>query len=243
MRRRDQSSPRRPEDADAPQQPDAAADAEDRIRRAVAELTVVFENLGPEHQALRAEEAETSAKERRGTVTRMGEGVAQAARTVVVTIEELATVHGLRSLGIDQQLSKDAEGRDYGHLQSLASPTQMLYNALSYLGEASTTLGSAYAPTKKNPGPAVARCPQQMKTALSSLRAALTAVSADIAEDDAEAAEEYTSCQTFLTQLEERVCRTVPAQRTGPSPEDVAAAIRADPEVARAALAALAART
>ncbi|MEU7018981.1 hypothetical protein [Streptomyces sp. NPDC046385] len=34
---------------------------------------------------------------------------------------------------------------------------------------------------------------------------------------------------------------TVPVQGAGPSPEEVAAAIRADPEVARAAAAALAA--
>ncbi|MEU5431567.1 hypothetical protein AB0H73_39025 [Streptomyces olivoreticuli] len=58
--------------------------------------------------------------------------------------------------------------------------------------------------------------------------------------DDQDVVEDYASTQTFLTELEERMCRTVPAQGTGPSAEEVVAAIRADPEVARAAAAALA---
>lgn len=219
------------------QQPAAA---EDRVRSAVAALTTVFENLGAEHQALMAEEGKTSARERRGTVVRMGEGIAQTARTVSLTIGVLATVHGLRALGIDQQFSKDAEGRDYSPLLSLAGSTETLYDAVTHLGEAAATLGRAYAPTKKHPGLAVARCPKQMRVALSGLRAALDAVCADFAEDDAEVAEDYASALTFLTELEERVCRTVPAQGAGPSAEEVVAAIRADPEVARAAAAALA---
>ncbi|MFH8350292.1 hypothetical protein [Streptomyces sp. NPDC018045] len=83
---------------------------------------------------------------------------------------------------------------------------------MTYLGEAAATLRQAYAPTKKHPGPAVARCPKQMKVALSSLRAVLDAVCAEFAEDDAEVAKDYASAQSFLTELEERVCRTVPAQ-------------------------------
>ncbi|WP_098893640.1 hypothetical protein OHA57_39415 (plasmid) [Streptomyces anulatus] len=222
-----------------PQQSDST-DAEGRIGHAVAELTAVFENLGPEYQALSAEESRTSARERRGTVVRMGENVAQAARTVAATIGVLATVHGLRALGIDQQFSKDAEGCDYSPLGTLDSPSEALHDAVTYLEEAAATLGKAYAPTKKNPGLAVARCPQQMKAALSSLRAALTMVWADAPEDDMDV-EEQASVQTLLTELEQRVCRTVPAQGAGPSPEEVAAAIRADPQVARAAAAALAA--
>ncbi|MFF3276032.1 hypothetical protein ACFYWU_34615 [Streptomyces chrestomyceticus] len=35
------------------------------------------------------------------------------------------------------------------------------------------------------------------------------------------------------------MCRTVPAQGSGPTAEEVAAAIRADPDIARAAAAAL----
>lgn len=222
------------------QQPATAA-VEDGIRRAVAELTVVFENLGPEHQSLRAEEAETSAMERRGTVIRMGEDIAHAARTVSLTIGVLATVHGLRDLGVTYQFSKDAEGGDYSPLLALGGSAETLYDALTYLNVAATTLGKAYSPTKKHPDLAVARCPQQVKAALSSLRTALHAVFNDFAEGGSEAAEDYASTHRFLTELEERVCPTVPSQRTGPTPEEVAAAIRADPEVRRAAADALAA--
>ncbi|MFD4320503.1 hypothetical protein [Streptomyces sp. NPDC058548] len=213
---------------------------EDRLRSAVADLTTVFESLGAEHQALRAEEMKTSAKERRGTLVRMGEAIAQTARTVSLTIGVLATVHGMRDLGIDRQFSKDAEGADYSPLMTLDGSAETLYDAVTYLGEAAATLGRAYTPTKKHPGLAVARCPKQMKVALSSLRTALKAVCADFATHDEGVAEEYASAQTFLTELEERVCRTVPVQG-GPSAEEVAAAIRADPKVARAARAALAA--
>ncbi|MFJ4710074.1 hypothetical protein ACIP6I_35315 [Streptomyces anulatus] len=198
----------------------------------MADLTIVFENLGPEYKALRAEEAKTSARERRGTVVRMGENVAQAARTVAASIGVLATVHGLRALGIDQQFSKDAEGCDYSPLGRLDSPSETLHDAVTYLEEAAVTLGRAYTPSKKNHGLAVARCPQQIKAALSGLRAALDAVSADVPEDDIDV-EEHASVKTLLIEMEQRVCRTVPAQGAGPSPEEVAAAIRADPEVAR----------
>uniref|UniRef100_UPI003F49486E hypothetical protein n=1 Tax=Streptomyces sp. CA-136453 TaxID=3240050 RepID=UPI003F49486E len=215
--------------------------SEDRIRHAVAMLTAVFESLGAEHQALMAEAGKTSARERRGTVVRMGEDIAQAARTVSLTIGVLATVHGMRDLGVNQQFSKDAEGRDYTPLLSLANPSETLYDALVYLGEAATTLGRTYTPTKKHPGLAVARCPKQMKVALCSLRAAFEAVAADIGDDDPEVAEDYAATQTFLIALEKRVCRTMPAQSTGPTPEEVLAAIRADPKVASAAAAALAA--
>ncbi|MEU5138037.1 hypothetical protein [Streptomyces californicus] len=216
--------------------------AEDTMRRAVAHLIATFENLGPEHQALRAEETQTSAKERRGTVVRMGDGIAQAARTVSLTIGVLATVHGLRDLGITYQLSKTAEGDDYSPLGQTGS-SDSLYDALGYLAEAAATLGKAYAPTKKHPGLAVARNPEHMRVALSSLREALSTVCADLAKEDAEVAEGYAPAQTLLSELEDRVCRTMPAQRTGPSAEEVAAAIRADPEIARAAVEALAART
>ncbi|MEU3907932.1 hypothetical protein AB0F20_29680 [Streptomyces goshikiensis] len=214
---------------------------EDRLRRAVAELTVVFENLGAEHQALRAEEAQTAARERSGTVIRMGEGIAQTARTVSLTIGVLATVHGLRDLGVTYGFSRTAEGGDYTPLLALPSSTEEILDALVYLDEAASTLGKAYAPTKKYPGLAVARCPQQMRAALGGLRAALEAVCAEAAEADAGVAEDYAVTHALLSDLEERVCRTVPAQSAGPSAEEVVAAIRADPEVARAAAAALAA--
>ncbi|MER0443156.1 hypothetical protein ABR738_00950 [Streptomyces sp. Edi4] len=44
---------------------------------------------------------------------------------------------------------------------------------------------------------------------------------------------------SFLGTLEDRVCRVVPAQAAGPTAEDVSAAILANPEIARAAAAAL----
>ncbi|MFD7861403.1 hypothetical protein [Streptomyces sp. NPDC059783] len=91
----------------------SSATAEDGLCRAVADLVVVFENLGPEHQALRAEEVRTAARERRGTLVRMGDGIHQAAHAVAVAIETLATADGLRDLGIHWQYSKTADGDDY----------------------------------------------------------------------------------------------------------------------------------
>ncbi|MFJ8158364.1 hypothetical protein [Streptomyces sp. NPDC094468] len=214
-------------------QQDAAA--EDRIRSAVTELTRVFENLGAEHQALTAEEAKTTAKERRGTVICMGEGIAQAARTVSSTIVELATVRGLRDLGVHTQFAKDSQGGDYSPLLTLAGPSDLLYDAAAYLSAAADTLGRAYEPTKKNPNLAVARCPSNMRVVFTSLGAALDAVRADLATDDPELAQEYAAAKALLARLEDRVCRTVPAQGVGPSAEEVAAAIRADPAVVRAA--------
>ncbi|MGW3491916.1 hypothetical protein [Streptomyces sp. NPDC001054] len=228
-----------------PSQENAVED-EDRVREAVTGLIAVFENLGAEHQALRAEEAKTGARERRGTVIRMGEDLAQAARTVALTIEALATLHGMRALQVDGQFSKDAEGRHYSPLHSLSSATEALDDSLDYLSEAAATLGKAYSPTKKNPSLALARCPSHVKAALSGLRAALDALCADLAThapeaaEDPEITEEHAATRKLLVELEERVCATVPAQ-SGPSAEEVVAAIRSNPEVARAAAAALAA--
>ncbi|WP_186782520.1 hypothetical protein [Streptomyces sp. CBG9] len=213
---------------------------EDHIRCAAVALTTVFESLGAEHQALVSEAASTAARERRGTVTRMSEEIAQTASTVSSTIVELATVRGLRDLGIRRQFAKDGKGGDYSPLLTLADPVDTLYDIVHYLSEAADTLGRAYEPTKKNPGLAVARCPQQMTRAFSSLRAALDAVCADLSTHDAGVAEDHESTRRLLIQLKDRVCPTVPSQGTGPSAEEVATAIRADPEVARAAAAALA---
>ncbi|MGW1819128.1 hypothetical protein ACWCQM_36895 [Streptomyces sp. NPDC002125] len=213
----------------------------DRLPQAVTQLVTVFEQLGAEHKALVAEVEGTTAKERRGTVNRMVECVAQAGHTVSHTVNMLATVHGLKVLGIDRQFSKDADGRDYSPLNSLGHPGETLYEAAGHLQAVAHTLGKAYAPTRKHPALARARCPQQLGTALISLREALEAVCADLAHDqDVEAVTEYTPTLTFLSELKERVCRTVPAQGAGPSAEEVAAAIRANPDIARAAAAALA---
>lgn len=43
--------------------------------------------------------------------------------------------------------------------------------------------------------------------------------------------------------LEDRVCRTVPVQAAGPTADEVAVAIRANPDIAREAAAALATTT
>lgn len=214
--------------------------AEDRIPFAVAQLVTVFENLGAEHQALTAEGETTAAKERRGTVLRMREEIATAAHTVNHTVGVLAAAHGMRALGIDRQFAKDGEGRDYSPLNTLGSHAETLYDVAGYLEAAAGTLKKAYAQTRKHPGLAVARCPQQMSAALSALRVALGTVCLDLDNAD-DAVAEYASVQERLSELEERVCRPVPAQGTGPTPDEVAAAIRANPEVARAAAVALAA--
>jgi hypothetical protein len=217
------------------------AAARDRLPQAVTQLVTVFEQLGAEHKALVAEVEKTTAKERRGTVNRMVECIAQAGYTLSHIVTMLATVHGLKVLGIDRQFSKDADGRDYSPLSSLGRPSETLYEAAGHIQAVARTLGKAYAPTRKNPALARARCPQQLGTALISLRAALESVCADLAVDqDGEAVTEYTPTLTFLSELEERVCRTVPAQGAGPTAEEVAAAIRTNPDIARAAAAALA---
>ncbi|MFH8411427.1 hypothetical protein ACH4FX_42730 [Streptomyces sp. NPDC018019] len=52
---------------------------------------------------------------------------------------------------------------------------------------------------------------------------------------DEEAVTEYTPVLKFLSDLEDRVCRTVLAQGVGPTSDEVAGAIRANPGIARAA--------
>ncbi|MFE9250736.1 hypothetical protein [Streptomyces sp. NPDC007088] len=222
-----------------PQQDDAAT--EDHIRCAVTALTTVFESFGAEHQALVGEAGKTSARERCRTVNRMSEEIVQAAHMVSSSVVELATVRGLRVLGVRRQFAKDSEGNEYSPLMSMGGDSStMLCEVVAHLSEAAATLGRVYQPTKKYPSLAVARCPGHMKVAFSGLRAALDAVCADLTSDDPEVAQEYTSAQALLTRLEDRACRTVPAQGAGLTADEVAAAIRADPEVARAAAAALA---
>ncbi|MES9504024.1 hypothetical protein ABWI13_28665 [Streptomyces koyangensis] len=116
----------------------------------------------------------------------------------------------------------------------------MLYDIVNYLVEAADTLGRAYKPTKKHPGLAVARCPQHMKLVFPSLSAALDAVCTDLSTQDPEVAKDHASIRRLLTELEDRVCATVPSQGASLSAEEVAAEIRTSPEVARAASAALA---
>ncbi|MDO0917271.1 hypothetical protein QQM39_42645 [Streptomyces sp. DT2A-34] len=191
-----------------------------------------------------AEAEKTTAEERRGTVNRMAESVAQASYTLSHIVNMLATAHGLKVLGIDRQFSKDADGRDYSPLNRLGYSGETLYEAAGHIQAVAHTLGKAYTPTRKHPGLARARCPQQMRTALTSLRAALESVCADLAADqDVEAVTEYAPTLTFLSELEDRVCRNAPAQGGGPTADEVTAAIRANPDIARAAAAALATTT
>ncbi|MFJ9239740.1 hypothetical protein ACIRJ3_32735 [Streptomyces anulatus] len=214
--------------------------AKNRIPFAVAQLVSVFEALGAEHQALISEGEKATAKERRGTVLRMSEGIATAAHTVNHTVGVLAAVHGMRALGINQQFAKDGDGRDYSPLLTLGSPAETLFDVAGYLEAAAGTLNKTYAPTRKHPRLAVARCPRQMGVALAGLRVALETVCLDFNNPD-EAIAEYAPAQALLAELEARVCRTVPAQGTGPTPDEVAEAIRTNPEAARAAAVALAA--
>ncbi|MFF8387855.1 hypothetical protein ACF053_30020 [Streptomyces kanasensis] len=194
----------------------------DRLPHAVTQLVTVFEQLGAEHKALVAEAEKTTAKERRGTVNRMAEGVAQASYTLSHIVNTLATVHGLKVLGIDRQFSKDADGADYSPLNSLGHPGETLYEAAGHLQAVAHTLGKAYTPTRKHPALARARCPQHLGTALTSLRAALESVCADLADDqDVEAVTEYTPNLAFLSDLKDRVCRTVPPQGAWPSSKHV----------------------
>ncbi len=216
----------------------------DRLPHAVTQLVTAFEQLGAEHKALVAEVAKTTAKERRGTVNRMAEGVAEAGHTLSHIVNMLATAHGLRVLGIDRQVSKDADGRDYSPLYSLGHPGQTLYEVAGELDKLAHILGKAYTPTRKHPVLARARCPQHLGAALISLRAALESVCAVlVVGQDVEAVTEYTPTLEFLSELEERVCRTVPAQGAGPTADEVAAAIWANPDIARAAAAALSTTT
>lgn len=195
---------------------------DNRLPHAVTQLVTVFEQLGAEHKALVDEAEKTAAKERRGTVNRMVDCIAQAGYTLNRIVNMLATVHGLRVLGIDRQFSKDADGRDYSPLNSLGYPGETLYEAAGHIQAVAHTLGKAYTPTRKHPSLARARCPQQMRTVLASLRSALESVCADLAADqDVEAVDEYTPTLKFLSELKDRVCRTVPAQGAWPSSEHV----------------------
>ncbi|MCT9094229.1 hypothetical protein N4G70_36120 [Streptomyces sp. ASQP_92] len=212
----------------------------DSLKDVAMNLLAAFQALGAEHQALAAEEQETTAAERRGTVRRMVQSITYAARTVAESVEQVATIYGLRAFGISQQRAKDADGANYSALLSIGDAEELLYETAAYVQAAAQRLGEAYQPTKKHPGLARARRPQEMRTVLTKLGAALTALSAEVVERNlTDDAGEFDRCIAFLVTLEERVCRVVPAQASGPSAEDVTAAILADPEIARAAAAAL----
>ncbi|GGN64186.1 hypothetical protein GCM10012285_66010 [Streptomyces kronopolitis] len=220
--------------------PEQLPDEGDGLRTVAAELLTAFENLGAEHQVLTAEERETTAAERRGTVRRMIQSHTDANRTLVHSVDRVATVYGLREFGINRQMAKGVEGGDYSPLLALGDPDELLYETATYVQAVVRRLNEAYKPTKKYPNLATARRPQEMKKVLSSLRAALTGLCAElVARDLTEDTAEFDPCIAALGELEGRVCRVVPAQASGPTAEDVTAAILADPEIARAAAAAL----
>ncbi|MFE5863182.1 hypothetical protein ACFQ77_21925 [Streptomyces virginiae] len=191
---------------------------DDNLHAAAAALVTAFENLGPEHQALVTEEKETAAKERQGTVRRMIQSVVEASRILVNAMELLAEIYGMQALGIRYQMAKDADGRDYSPLLTTGNPNEKLYDTALLIRVIIQRLGEAYEPTKKYPALAVARKPQAVGTVLSSLRTALTSLSAEMsARDLAEDAAEFDPDLTILDELESRVIPTVPIQTVWPS--------------------------
>lgn len=212
----------------------------DGLRAIATGLLAAFEALGAEHQALTAEEKEITATERRGTVRRMIQSLTDASRTLVDSVDKVAKVHGLREFSIDRQMAKGIDGRDYSPLFSVGDPGQTLYEAASCVEEAVQRLGEAYKPTKKHPALANARRPQEMRTVLSSLRGALTGLSAElVARTPTEDVGNFDLCIAFLGELETRTCSVVPAQASGLTADAVTAAILSDPKIASAAAAAL----
>ncbi|MFE4829825.1 hypothetical protein [Streptomyces sp. NPDC056672] len=219
---------------------DVAVEHEDGLRAIAMGLLAAFEALGAEHQALTAEEKEITATERRGTVRRMIQSITDASRTLARSVDQVATVYGLREFGIDRRMAKGIDGCDYSPLLTVGDPDERLYGAATDVEFAGRRLGEAYKPTKKYPGLAVARRPQEMRTVLSSVRGALTGLTAELAARElAESAAEFESTIAFLGELETQTCSVVPAQASGLTADAVTAAILADPEIARAAAAAL----
>jgi hypothetical protein len=219
---------------------DGAAERDDGLRTIAMNLLTAFKALGAEHQALTAEEKETTATERRGTVRRMIQSLADASRTLGHTVDEVAKVYGLREFGINRQMAVGADDCVYSPLLTVGDPDERLYETATYVEAAAQRLGEAYTPTKKYPGLAIARRPQEMRTVLSSLRGALTGLSTElVARNLTEEDGEFDACIASLGELEIQVCSVVPAQASGPTADAVTAAILADPEIARAAAAAL----
>ncbi|MFD4831242.1 hypothetical protein ACFWPV_15515 [Streptomyces uncialis] len=210
------------------------------LRAAAAGLLAAFEGLGAEHQALTAEVEGTTNKERRGTLRRMIQSVTDASSTLTHATALAAQVYGMRAFGIDNQMSKDADGLPYCPLLSLGTSDEKLYETASYVKVAAQRLSEAYEPTRKHPGLATARRPREMRTVLSSLRTALTALCDElVAHGPAEDSADFEASIALLRELESRTCRMVPAQTAGPTAAEVITAILTDPEIARAAAAAL----
>ncbi|MGH4035189.1 hypothetical protein ACQB60_40445 [Actinomycetota bacterium Odt1-20B] len=204
-------------------------------------LLMAHQALGAEHQTLAEEERNIAAKERLGTVRRMRQSLADMNLQLVVALHRLATLHGMDALGLDGRMSKDTDGRDYSPLLPVGHPCEALEDAATHLGLALRHLDQAYAPTRKHPRLAVARCLHQMQVVFCGLREAVAALRSEfVTRDLAECAAEWEPHSAFLEELEARVCRPVPAQASALTGDQVSAAILADPAIARAAAAALA---
>jgi hypothetical protein len=216
------------------------AEHEDALSVVMKALLAAFENLGAEHQALTEEQKETTATERRGTVRRMLQSITDAGRILAHSVDLVATVYGLRELGVNEQMAKGADGSDYTTLLMVGGSEEKLYETASYLEAAAQRLVEAYKETKKYPALAKARRPQEMRTVLSSLRGALTVLCAEMAARGL--TEGRAECEPWIAKLcalEAQTCTAVPAQASKLAADDVTAAILADPVIARAAAAAL----
>ncbi|KOV62949.1 hypothetical protein ADL00_23620 [Streptomyces sp. AS58] len=210
----------------------------DGVRSAAAHLVAAFTHLGAEHKALSAEQERPAVKDIKSTVRRMTGEIGETSRILAHATTALATVQGMRSLGIDGQMARDETGAPYSPLVSLADPDEQLYEALSLVQAAARHLGSAYTPTRKHPDLAGVRRPAQMQTVLARMRDAVTVLSAELTARGRGEPTEFAECVSFLENLAARTCTSLPAQ-AGPSAQEVTAAILADPGIARAAAAAL----
>ena len=212
----------------------------DTLRTISTELLTAFQNLGPELVALTAEEQATTAKDRLGTVRRMRQELRDAMLALVHVLHRTATVHGMRALGIGGQHVHDGDGKVSHLVPSAGDPDEYLANTAVLLDKALLDLESAYAPTRKYPGLAIARRPAELRVALRALGTAAEALGADLSTSESDdIALDIAPWQKRLDLLDFRVCQVVPAQGTGPSADDVTAAILGNPEIARAAAAAL----
>ncbi|WP_331720874.1 hypothetical protein OG306_40535 (plasmid) [Streptomyces sp. NBC_01241] len=192
-----------------------------------AALMTAWQHLAPEHQALAKEEKETTARERQGTLRRMRENLQDANNQMVFVLDHLATVHGMRALGLHGQHSQDRSGNDYSPLLPVGDPDEKLCEAATILGVAIGNLDKAYVPTQKYPALARCRCPQSMRQLFAGLRDAVTAMCAELMTRDlADGAPELEPWKGFLDELEARVCPilTLPDQAAWPLSKHVAVA-------------------
>lgn len=99
-------------------------------------------------------------------------------------------------------------------------------------------LAEAFEPTRKYPALAVPRCPGPTGTAIACLRQAVEALAGELAERGlAEESNQFTAATGILEELQARLLGTpvVPGPAGELSPEQVAAAILANPQIAAAA--------